>query len=144
MLTGITTRASTPQQDAEPWPSGSARPVLAWLTGTLAMTATSARELLTAARTAQAKAGPGALADYPVPSGDARLLIGYAPGSRGYRFKLTAPGENEVPPGSSPEPDTAPPKRPGTDGPSRRRETPDGNPAGDTSERRPGTRRPHR
>ena len=38
MLTGITTRPSTPQEDAEPWPGGSARPVLAYLTGTLGMT----------------------------------------------------------------------------------------------------------
>ena len=39
MLTGITTRPSTPQEDAEPWPGGSARPVLDYLTGTLGMTA---------------------------------------------------------------------------------------------------------
>ena len=39
MLTGITTRTSTPQEDAEPWPGGSARPVLACLTGTLGMAA---------------------------------------------------------------------------------------------------------
>ena len=38
MLTGITTRTSTPQEDAEPWPGGSARPVLDYLTGTLGMT----------------------------------------------------------------------------------------------------------
>jgi hypothetical protein len=39
MLTRITTRGSTPQEDAEPCPGGSARPVLAYLTGTLGMTA---------------------------------------------------------------------------------------------------------
>ena len=91
MLNGITTRTSTPQEDAEPWPGGSARPVLDYLTGTLGMTGAAARELLKAARTAQAETGPGALADYPVPGGDAHLLIHYAPGSRAYRFKLTAP-----------------------------------------------------
>ena len=69
MLTGITTRTSTPQEDAEPWPGGSARPVLDYLTGTLGMTDADARELLKAARTAQAETGPGALADYPVPGG---------------------------------------------------------------------------
>ena len=69
MLTGITTRTSTPQEDAEPWPGGSARPVLDYLTGTLGMTDADARELLKAARTAQAETGPGALADYPVPAG---------------------------------------------------------------------------
>jgi hypothetical protein len=116
MLTGITTRPSTPQEDAEPWPGGSARPVLDYLTGTLGMTGADANELLKAARTAQAETGPGALADYPVPGRDARLLIHYAPGSRAYRFKLTAP-ENETPPGSSPEPGTAPGNRPGPDGP---------------------------
>jgi hypothetical protein len=131
MLNGITTRTSTPQEDAEPWPGGSARPVLAHLTGTLGMTTADARELLKAARTAQAEAGPGALADYPVPGGDAHLLIHYAPGSRAYRFKLTAPGENEVPPGTNPEPGTTPGNHPGPDGPSRGRETPDGSPAGD-------------
>ena len=130
MLTGITTRASTPQEDAELWPGGSARPVLAYLTGTLGMTDADARELLKAARTAQAETGPGALADYPVPGGDARLLIHYAPGSRAYRFNLTAP-ENEVPPGTSPEPGTAPGNQPGPDGPPRGRGTPDGRPAGD-------------
>ena len=92
MLTGITTRPSTPQEDAEPWPGGSARPVLDYLTGTLGMTGARARELLKAARTAQAETGPGTLADYPVPGRDAHLLIHYAPGSRAYRFKLTAPG----------------------------------------------------
>ena len=106
MLTGITTRTSTPQEDAEPWPGGSARPVLDYLTGTLGMTGAGARELLKAARTAQAGAGPGALADYPVPGGDAHLLIHYAPGSRAYRFKLTAPGETLAarrdPPGTGP------------------------------------------
>jgi hypothetical protein len=130
MLTGITTRTSTPQEDAEPWPGGSARPVLGYLTGTLGMTGADANQLLKAARTAQAEAGPGALADYPVPGGDARLLIHYAPGSRAYRFKLTAP-ENEAPPGSSPEPGTAHGNRPGPDGPPGGRGTPDGSPAGD-------------
>ena len=38
MLTGITTRTSTPQEDAELWPGGSAQPVLDYLTGTLGMT----------------------------------------------------------------------------------------------------------
>ena len=59
MLNAITTRTSTPQEDAELWPAGSARPVLAYLTGTLGMTGAGARELLTAARTAQAETGPG-------------------------------------------------------------------------------------
>jgi hypothetical protein len=118
MLTGITTRTSTPQEDAEPWPGGSARPVLDYLTGTLGMPGADARELLKAARTAQAETGPGALADYPVPGGDAHLLIHYAPGSRAYRFKLTAP-------------DAAPGILAGPDGPSRGRETPHGSPAGD-------------
>ena len=129
MLTGITTRTSTPQEDAEPWPGGSARPVLAYLTGTLGMTDADARELLKAARTAQAETGPGALADYPVPGGDAHLLIHYAPGSRAYRFNLTAP-EDGLPPGTSPEPGTAPGNQPGPDGPPRGRGTPDGRPAG--------------
>ena len=128
MLTGITT--STPQEDAEPWPGGSARPVLDYLTGTLGMTGAGARELLKAARTAQAETGPGALADYPVPGRDAHLLIHYAPGSRAYRFKLTAPGENEAPPGTNPEPG-APGNQPGPDGPPGGRETPGGSPAGD-------------
>ncbi len=131
MLNGITTRTSTPHEDAEPWPGGSARPVLDYLTGTLGMTGAAARELLKAARTAQAETGPGALADYPVPGGDAHLLSHSAPGSRAYRFKLTAPGENEVPPGTNPEPGTAPGNRPGPDGPPGGRETPDGSPAGD-------------
>jgi hypothetical protein len=130
MVTGITTRPSTPQEDAEPRPGGSARPVLAYLTGTLGMTDAGARELLKAARTAQAEAGPGTLADYPVPGGDARLLIHYAPGSRAYRFNLTTPG-NDVPPGTSPEPGTAPGNQPRPHGPSRSPETPHGNPAGD-------------
>ena len=103
MLTGITTRPSTPQEDAELWPGGSARPVLAHLTGTLGMTDAGARELLKAARTAQAEGGPGTLADYPVPGGDARLLIHYAPGSRAYRFKLTSP-QDEAPPGGAVQP----------------------------------------
>jgi hypothetical protein len=129
MLNGITTRTSTPQEDAEPWPGGSARPVLDYLTGTLGMTGADARELLKAARTAQAEAGPGTLADYPVPGGDAHLLIHYAPGSRAYRFKLITP--NEVRPGTSEEPGTAPGNRPGPHGPSRGRETPGGSPAPD-------------
>jgi hypothetical protein len=130
MLTGITNRTSTPQEDAEPWPGGSAQPVLDYLTGTFGMTDAAARELLKAARTAQAETGPGALVDYPVPGGDAHLLIHYAPGSRAYRFNLTAP-ENEVPPGTNPEPGTAPGNHRGPDGPSRGRETPDGSLAGD-------------
>ena len=130
MLTGITTRASTPREDAELWPGGSARPVLAYLTGTLGMTDADARELLKAARTAQAETGPGALADYPVPDGNAHLLIHYAPGSRAYRFNLTAP-EDGLTPGTSPEPGTAPGSQPGPDGPPRGRGTPDGRPAGD-------------
>jgi hypothetical protein len=94
------------------------------------MTTADARELLKAARTAQAETGPGALADYPVPGGDAHLLIHYAPGSRAYRFKLTTP-DNEAPPGGSPEPGTAPGNQPRPDGPPDGRETPDGSPAGD-------------
>jgi hypothetical protein len=113
MLTGITTRPSTPQEDAEPWPGGSARPALDYLTGTLGMTDAGARELLKAARTAQAETGPGALADYPVPGGEAHLLIHYAPGSRSYWFNLTTPG-NDVPPGTVP-PRPAP--KPGRAGP---------------------------
>ena len=103
MLTGITTRPSTPQEDAEPWPGGSARPVLDHLTGTLGMTDDGARELLKAARTAQAETGPGTLVGYPVPGGTARLLIHYAPGSRAYRFKLTSP-QDEAPPGGAAQP----------------------------------------
>jgi hypothetical protein len=129
MLTGITTRTSTPYEDAEPWPGGSARPVLDHLTATLGMTGPDARELLKAARTAQAEGGPGTLADYPVPGG-AHLLIHYAPGSRSYRFNLTTPG-NDVPPGTSPEPGTAPGNQPGPDGPPGGRGTPGGAPAGD-------------
>jgi len=106
MLTGITTRTSTPQEDAEPWPGGSARPVLAYLTGTLGMTDTDARELLKAARTAQAETGPGTLVGYPVPGGDARLLVHYAPGSRAYRFKLTSP-QDEARPGGAMQPGPA-------------------------------------
>ena len=131
MLSGITTRTSTPQEDAELRPGGSARPVLAHLAATLGMTGTDAGELLKAARTAQAEGGPGTLADYPVPGGAAHLLIHYAPGSRSYRFKLTAPAENEAPPGTGPEPGTAPGRHPGPDRPSRGRETPGGSPAGD-------------
>ena len=132
MLTGITTRTSTPQEDAEPWPGGSARPVLAYLTGTLGMTEAGARELLKAARTAQAETGPGALADYPVPDGNARLLIHYAPGSRGYRFKLTTP-EDGAPPATGPEPGTAPGNQPGPGRPPRAREAPDDSPAAEAS-----------
>jgi hypothetical protein len=128
MLTGITARTSTPQEDAELWPGGSARPVVDYLTGTLGMAGADARELL---RSARAAAGPGALIDYPVPGGDAHLLIHYAPGSRAYRFKLTAP-ENEAP-GTSPEPGTAPWNQPGSHGPSHGLETPPGNPPGDAS-----------
>jgi hypothetical protein len=130
MLNAITTRTSTPQEDAELWPGGSARPVLAYLTGTLGMTGADARELLTAARTAQAGAGPGTVADYPVPGGGARLLIHYAPGSRAYRLKLTT-AEHEPPAGTDPEPGTAPANRPGPGRPPGGRETPDGTPAGD-------------
>jgi len=57
MLNVITTRTSTRQEDAELWPGGSARPVLDYLTGTLGMTDAGARELLKAARTAQAETG---------------------------------------------------------------------------------------
>jgi hypothetical protein len=128
MLTGITTRLSTPREDAELWPGGSARPVLAYLAGTLGMTDADARELLKAARTAQAERGPGTLAGYPVAGGDARLLIHYAPGSRSYRFNLTTPG-NDVPPGTSPEPGTAPGDQPGPDGLPDGGGTPDGSPA---------------
>jgi hypothetical protein len=92
------------------------------------MTGAGARELPKAARTAQAETGPGALADYPVPGGDAHLLIHYAPGSRSCRFKLTTP-ENEVSPGTNPEPGIAPGNQP--DGPPGGRGTPDGSPAGD-------------
>ena len=108
MLTGITTRTSTPQEDAAPWTRGSARPVLDYPTSTLGMTDADARELLKAARTAQAETEPGAVADYPVPGGDAHMLIRYAPGSRACRFKLTAPA-SEVLPG------TREPARPGRD-----------------------------
>ena len=144
MLNGITTRTSTPHEDAEPWPGGSARPVLDYLTGTLGMTGAAARELLKAARTAQAETGPGALADYPVPGGDAHLLIHYAPGSRAYRFKLSAPGENEVPPGTNPEPGAGPGNRPGPDGPPGGRETPDGSPPATPAARPHQSGRPRR
>jgi hypothetical protein len=113
MLTGITTRTSTPHEDAEPWPGGSARPVLAYLTGTLGMTGADAGELLKAARTVQAGAGPGALADYPLPGSGAHLLIHYAPGSRAYRFKLTTPGATQVPPGGGPAGDAGSAPAPG-------------------------------
>jgi hypothetical protein len=85
------------------------------------MTDAGARELLKAARTAQAETGPGALADCPVPGADAHLLIHYAPGSRSYRFNLTAP-EDGLTPGTSPQPGTAPGNQPGPDGPPRGRE----------------------
>jgi len=133
MLNAITTRASTPHEDAEPWPGGSARPVLAYLTTTLGMTGAEARELLKAVRTARAEAGPGALAGYRVPGTGTHLLICYAPGSRAYRFKLTVPGENEVPPGTGPQPGTAPGNQPGRTGRRAAPETPDSGPAGDTS-----------
>jgi hypothetical protein len=94
------------------------------------MTDADARELLAAARTAQAEAGPGTLADYPLPGGDAHLLIHYAPGSRAYRLKLTAP-ENDVPPGADAAPDEAPGNLDGPAGPPRGRGTPHGCPAGD-------------
>jgi hypothetical protein len=130
VLNGITTRTSTPHEDTEPWPSGTAAPVLDYLTGIVGLDGADARDLLTAARTAQAETGPGTLAGYPLPGGDGHLLIHYAPGSRAYRFKLTA-SENEISPGSNPEPGTAPGNHPGPDGPARGRETPDGSPAGD-------------
>ena len=79
MLTGITTGTCTLREYAELWPEGSARPVLDYLTGTLGMTGADARELLEAARTAQAEGGPGTLADYPVPGRDAHPLSHYAP-----------------------------------------------------------------
>jgi hypothetical protein len=44
-------------------------PVLAYLTGTLGMTDADARDLLKAARAAQAETGPGALAHCPVRAG---------------------------------------------------------------------------
>jgi hypothetical protein len=87
MLHGITTRMRTPQEDAELWPGGSARPVLSYLTGALGMTGADARDLLTAARTASAESGPGSLVDWPVPGRAVHLLIHYAPGSRAYRFR---------------------------------------------------------
>jgi hypothetical protein len=129
MLNAITTRTSTPQEDAEPWPGGSARPVLDHLTGTLGMTGADARELLKAARTAQPEGGPGTLAECPLPGGGAHLLIHYAPGSRACRFKLTTP-QNEAPPGTGPQPGTAPGNDPAPDGPPRGRETPDASPPG--------------
>jgi hypothetical protein len=129
MLNAITTRTSTPQEDAEPWPGGSARPVLDHLTRTLGMTGACARELLKAARTAQAEGGPGTLADYPLPGGGAHLLFHYAPGSRAYRLKLTTL-QDEAPPGTGPQPGTALGNDPGPDGPPRGRETPDASPPG--------------
>ena len=90
MLTGITKRTSTPQEDAEPWPGGSARPVQDYLTGTPGMTGAGARELLKAARTAQAEARPGALADYlPVP-GRRRAPADPLPGARQPRLQVQA------------------------------------------------------
>jgi len=95
MPSQFTTRRRTPREDAEPWPGGTARPVLAYLTGTVGMAGAEAGELLAAARAEQARSGPGTLIDYPVRGGDARLLIHYAPGSRAYRLKLTTPDEGE-------------------------------------------------
>jgi hypothetical protein len=134
MLTGITTRRSTPQEDAAPWPGGSRQPVLAHLTGPVGMSAADARELLTAARSAQAETGPGWLLDYPVPGGDDHLLIHYAPGSRSYRFTLTAQGGGEATPGAVPQPGTPP----GPDEPPAGRETPHGGPSGGGSAPAPG------
>jgi hypothetical protein len=125
MLNGITTRTSTPHEDAELWAGGSARPVLGYLTGILGMTGAGARELLREARTAQAGTGPGSLVDYPVPGGPAHLLIHYAPGSRAYRFKLTDPG-NEGPPSTDVVPGAAPGNLADPDGPPGGRETPHG------------------
>ncbi|HEY2261236.1 MAG TPA: hypothetical protein VGI96_01275 [Streptosporangiaceae bacterium] len=123
MLTAITTRKSTQHEDAEPWPGGSARPALAYLTSTAGLTGDEAADLLTAARTAQAEGGPGTLADYPIPGRNAHLLIHYAPGSRAYRLKLTAPEGNEGPPETTPEPGTVPGNHPDPDRPSDGRET---------------------
>jgi hypothetical protein len=83
MLTGITTRPMATQEDGELWPSGSARPVLEHLTGTVGMTRGDAVDLLGEAR---ARSGPGTLTVCHVAGGE--LLIHYAPGSRAYRFKL--------------------------------------------------------
>ena len=130
MLTAITTRKSTPLEDAEPWPGGSARPVLAYLTTTVGLTSGDAADLLTAARTAQAEGGPGTLADYPIPGGHEHLLIHYAPGSRAYRLKLTSP-QDQAPPGHDAGPDRAP--GPAPDEPSRGPATPHSGPAGDDS-----------
>ena len=97
MLNGITTRTSTPQEDAEPWPGGSARPVLDYLTGTLGMTGAGARELLKAARTAQAETGPGSARRLPRPG------RGRAPAdplrARQPRLQVQAhrPGERGIP-----------------------------------------------
>jgi hypothetical protein len=132
MLNGITTRPSTPQEDAEPWPGGSAQLVLDYLTATLRMTGADARELLKEARTTQAGTGPGSLLDYPIPGGSAHLLIHYAPGSRAYRFKLTDP-ENGGPPGAKAATETAAGNLARLDGPSRAPETPHDSLAGDAS-----------
>ena len=43
MLNAITTRTSTPHEDDELWPGGSARPVLDYLTATLGMTMPACR-----------------------------------------------------------------------------------------------------
>jgi hypothetical protein len=130
MLTAITTRKSTPHEDAEPWPAGSARPVLAYLTSTVGLTGGDAADLLTAARTAQAEGGPGTLVGYPIPGRDAHLLIHYAPGSSAYRLKLTSP-HDEAPSEATAGPDHAPGNGPGPDEPSAGRATPDGGPPGD-------------
>ncbi len=92
------------------------------------MTGADARELLTAARTAQAGTGPGTLADYPIPGGDAHLLIHYAPGSRAYRLKVTSPYD-QAPPGHDAGPNRVPGLVP--DEPSPGPATPHGGPAGD-------------
>ena len=55
MLNQFTTRARTPSEDAEQWPGGTARPVLAYLVG---MAGAEADELLAAARAEQARSGP--------------------------------------------------------------------------------------
>ena len=151
MLTGITTRRRTPQEDAAPWPGGSLRPALGYLTGPAGMSEADARELLTAARAAQAEAGPGWLIDYPLPGGGAHLLIHYAPGSRAYRLTLTAPGQDETPPDAVVEPGTAPGGQPSPGGPATGWETPDGGQSGGapasaqraSRECAPGTRRQH-
>jgi hypothetical protein len=66
MLNGTTTRPSTQREDAEPWPGGSARPVLHYLTATVGMTDADALELLKTAPTAQA--GPARARSPTTPS----------------------------------------------------------------------------